>query len=183
MEIGVAVLAMELFSALPTILLTLVGYSAGSVLGRPDREVVPELPDLVVVVALWTTALAYHTALGPWLSPLTWLVVSGLVSAFITVTRPSSAKGEPRKEDVVGSGGVGRVRGWWLGWTRFAARLGNYQGRMFMAFFYFLAVTPFGLLARVFLDPLRPPSSQTFWIERSTSDADITDIEGARNQF
>ena len=174
---------MEHFGTLPTILLTLVGYSAGSVLGRPDREVVPELSDLLVVVALWTAALVFHDALGIWLSLFAWLLISGLLSASITAIRPSSGKGKRRQGTVVDSEQAGRLRGWWLGWKRFAARLGNYQGRMFMAFFYFLVVTPFGLLARVFLVPRRPQSSRTFWIERSTSDADMTGIEGARNQF
>ena len=173
---------MEFFSALALVLLTMVGYSAAAVLVGRGKKVVPGLLDLVLVVALWTIALSFREVLGRWLSILVWLIMSGMTNALITTLRWRGQPDERSEQTVADNGQVGLLERLWEGWKRFAAEMGNYQGRMLMAFFYFLVVTPFGLLVRLSSDPLRlrQPSSQTFWIKRSTSDADL---EQARREF
>jgi hypothetical protein len=67
-------------------------------------------------------------------------------------------------------------------WKSFAARMGNYQGRMLLAVFYFIVITPWGILVRLFSDPLqvRSPSADSHWKQR---DIPRTDMEEAGQQF
>jgi hypothetical protein len=61
--------------------------------------------------------------------------------------------------------------------------MGNVQSRVLLIFFYFLIVTPFGLLVRWFQDPLRlrARGASSHWLERPT--ASEPDLETARRQF
>ncbi len=52
---------MEFVSGLALVLLTLVGYSSGAVLGARRKTPVPGLFDLLVVVILWAAALLMVT--------------------------------------------------------------------------------------------------------------------------
>jgi hypothetical protein len=60
--------------------------------------------------------------------------------------------------------------------------MGNYQGRLLFAFFYFIVVTPFGIGVRLFSDPLKvnPGAKITGWSER---DSQRQKFEAAREQF
>ncbi|HEY3861506.1 MAG TPA: SxtJ family membrane protein [Verrucomicrobiae bacterium] len=62
---------------------------------------------------------------------------------------------------------------WFRGYYRFTARLGfaitRIAGCVILAFFFFIIVTPLGLILRMFgQDPLRlrrPPNASTYWSE------------------
>ncbi|MBN1937814.1 MAG: hypothetical protein JW934_24360 [Anaerolineae bacterium] len=60
--------------------------------------------------------------------------------------------------------------------------MGNFQGRVLLAFFYFGIVTPFGLLVRLFADPLHLKSRKklSFWLDRAQPTADLDQM---RSQF
>ena len=42
----------------------------------------------------------------------------------------------------------------WQRWLRLAAIIGDFQARVVLSLFYFVIVLPFGLLVKLFLDPL-----------------------------
>ena len=42
----------------------------------------------------------------------------------------------------------------WQRWLRIATVIGDFQARVFLSLFYFVIVLPFGLLVRLFADPL-----------------------------
>ena len=66
----------------------------------------------------------------------------------------------------------------WEGWKRVGGWIGDFIGRLFLTLFYFTLVLPFGLLMRIFRDPLRlrhsgPPG----WLDREPEERTL---EGAR---
>lgn len=165
---------MNLATGLTMILLTLVGYSSGSVLGAKGRTVVPDILDLPIVVALWIAALATRNALGKWIAIGVWLVI-GLVLG--TVLARMRAASYPRAQPSNTSSGL------WNAWRDFARKMGNYQSRVLITFMYFTVVMPFGLGVTLLSDPLG--------LKRAYGDSNWRpkelpckpSIEEARNQF
>lgn len=170
---------MNFLSGLALILLTLVGYSIGAVIGGRNKRVVPKLLDLVVVVVLWSLALASRPFLGRWAAIGVWLVGGGLVSFVLAVIRRGKMPAK-KVPTLTGSGNL--LQRVWGEWRGFAAEMGNYQGRMLLAFFYFAVVTPFGVLVRLLGDPLRVKhsASTSFRVNRSATNIDLDE---ARRQF
>ena len=144
---------MEFVSGLAVVLLALVGYCSGAVLGARKRVPVPGLLDLLVVLGIWIAALATRAALGKWLAIAVWLGIGLVVGAFLAVLRKKQYA--PAKSSAKS---VADHRGFFakLGdsWKGFARRMGNYQSRVLMSALYFTVVLPFGFGVTVFGDPL-----------------------------
>ena len=136
---------MNFITGLALVLLTLVGYSSGAVLGARGRTPVPRILDLLVVVALWAGALTTRGWLGKWSAILAWLAVGLVVGWVLTYLRRA---GYPKAAPLHIGGGV------WNRWKAFAARMGNYQSRVLMSFIYFSIVLHFGLGVTMVGDPL-----------------------------
>jgi hypothetical protein len=70
----------------------------------------------------------------------------------------------------------------WKYWKKVGEFLGNVIGRVFLMLFYFTVVLPFGLIMRLFGDPLDIRDKQTIptWRERTSPEPTI---EASRNQF
>ena len=172
---------MEFLSALALVLLTLVGYSMGAVLGARDKEPTPRLLDLIVIVVLWILALISRPIFGKWLAIGVWLVVAGAVSFVLSNARRHSMQSKAEHAGTT-SQEASFMRRLWEGWKSFAAEMGNYQGRLLLVIFYFVVVTPFGVIVRLFSDPLKTKSihSSSFWQNQSETSSDI---EEARRQF
>jgi hypothetical protein len=67
----------------------------------------------------------------------------------------------------------------WEGWKRVGHKIGTFNAHVILGIFYWLIVTPYGIGMRLFGDPLRMRSQQT-WINRKTRDLTLKD---ARRQF
>jgi hypothetical protein len=172
---------MDFLSGLALVFLTLTGFSAGAVIGARDRSPTPRLLDLTVVVVLWITALPFRSALGKWAAIGVWLVAAALVSFVLSIVRRNKM---PSKQEWVGV--VDRegnpLRKLWEGWKGFVVEMGDFQGRILLAFFYISLITPFGVSVRLLSDPLRikhsnPPS---FWNSHPATSGELGD---ARRQF
>jgi uncharacterized membrane protein YoaK (UPF0700 family) len=136
---------MEIIAGIALVLLSLVGYSSGSVIGAEGHTPVPRIFDLFVVIFLWIAALATRSMLGKWSAIVIWLVIGlvlGMVLARIRID--SYAKAQP----------LNTGPGLWNAWKGFARRMGNYQSRVLMAFIYFVVVLPFGVGVTLLADPL-----------------------------
>ena len=170
----------DFFSGLALVLLTLVGYSTGAVIGSRDGSVAPKLLDLCIVVVLLIAALTSRTVLDRWVAIGVWLVIGGLVSLGLNRVRRGGMPAKTEKRVPIREGNP--LTRLWEGWKDFAADMGNYQSRILLAFFYFLVVTPFGLLVRLLSDPLRikPSAVNSFWVGRSEVS---TELDEARRQF
>lgn len=66
----------------------------------------------------------------------------------------------------------------WEGWKRVGGWIGDFLGRLILTLFYFTLVLPFGVVMRLFRDPLRlrPPSPPT-WLDRQP---DENSLDAAR---
>jgi hypothetical protein len=172
---------MDFISELALVLLTLAGYSMGAVLGSRDKSATPQPLDLGVIVMLWIAALASRASLGRWAAIGLWLIAAGLVSFGLTSLRRNKMPARATRATISIREG-GSLKGIWESWKGFAREMGNYQSRILLTFFYFVAVAPFGLLVRLFGDPLQTKLStgSSFWITRAPVN---TELDEARRQF
>jgi hypothetical protein len=60
----------------------------------------------------------------------------------------------------------------WQAWKRIAHTVGTFQARVLLTIFYALFVLPFGVLARLFSDPLRVKHRPTQWLEHPSETYD-----------
>jgi hypothetical protein len=137
---------MNLVAGLALILLTLVGYSSGSMLGAKGRTAVPGITDLLFIIVLWVGALATRNILGKWSAIGAWLAIGLILGAALAWMRAGSYP----KAQWSNTG-----NGLWDVWKSFARKMGNYQSRVLMAFMYFTVALPFSLGVTIFGDPLR----------------------------
>jgi hypothetical protein len=168
---------MNFLSALALILLTLVGYSSGRVLARYKYKVAPGLLDILLAAILWIGALWTRGGVGKGWAILIWLLIGGVVGMLVSILlRDGQAVQRPAP---VSTRLLGRV---WEAWKAFTQVMGDFQGRMLLIWFYFIIVTPFGLLVRLASDPLklRVGRNSSFWQELPTPQ---TNIDEARKQF
>lgn len=171
---------MDFFGGLALVLLTLVGFSSGAVIGGRGKKEPLSLLDLGVAVLCLALALGTRSVLGKWLAIPIWFILAGLGSALLTKIRSKDHHIEKRGRQLQIEKSL--LRRTWDGWKVFATELGNYQGRIWFAFFYFVVVTLFGIGVRLFSDPLKlkQRGRTTCWSERS---AVKHDLEASREQF
>jgi len=60
----------------------------------------------------------------------------------------------------------------WEAWKRLAHRIGDFQARVILTVLYAVLVLPFGLVVRLFSDPLRIRRRPAEWLDRSDSPTD-----------
>jgi hypothetical protein len=74
------------------------------------------------------------------------------------------------------------VRRAWTRWKVIARVIGNFQARLLLSLFYFLVIPPFGLIVKLFKDPLmlRPPQNDSLWVTHASSELSWQE---ARRQF
>jgi hypothetical protein len=51
----------------------------------------------------------------------------------------------------------------WQSWKRIARAVGTFQARVLLSVFYAVLVLPFGVLVRLFSDPLQTKSRPSHW--------------------
>lgn len=172
---------MDILSIVLFLILVMVAYSCGAAIfvgsGRVDT---PSLVDLGALAILWSLGLITHPALGKGLALLVWLPAAAILAGCITRIRLGSqpiVKTKPTKNH---TGAWWRLA--WEGWKSFSTRMGNYQGRVLLVLFYFVVITPWGFIVRLFSDPLqiRSSSAASYWIQRESLQADM---EEAQRQF
>jgi hypothetical protein len=175
---------MEILSFVALILLSLVGYSGG-VVGKVGKsvEIKPQAVDLFLLLVLWTAGITSKLtfALNKWLLILLWIVVAILLgfcrASFRKKTKRISSTQE--KELDYPSDLVRRL---WRKWIHFGHRMGSFQSRVLLSFFFFIIVSPFALAVKWFSDPLRIKRQEqdTHWHTRKD---EKQNIEQFRRQF
>jgi len=61
----------------------------------------------------------------------------------------------------------------WEGWKRLAHRIGNFQARLLLTILYAVLILPFGLVVRLFTDPLRIKRHPKTWLDHPESPATL----------
>ena len=160
------------------VVLTLGGYSLGAALGGRGRVPTPGLLDLGLIIILLWAALFSHPYLGRWVAIGVWLAIAGLVAFAWTSGRRSRFALEAFSPPNLEANPLKRL---WVGWGRLARRMGNFQGRVLLALFYFSAVMPFAILTRLFSDPLHlRRQAESSWLDRPPS---LGEGETMKDQF
>jgi hypothetical protein len=167
----------DFLGVLALILLTLVGYSVGRVVVNLKVKVVPHLADLILVVILWVGALWTRQPLGKGWAIIIWSLVGGIAGVLASLfLRGGQAVENPSPQT------TNFLKRAWESWLVFIRRMGDFQSRMLLGFFYFVIVLPFGLFVRLTSDPLqlRKGSRNSCW---HVMPASQTELDEARKQY
>jgi hypothetical protein len=169
---------MAFLSSLALVLLSMVGYSAGTLIAGVKKKVTPSLFDLIVVVILWGIALMTRAWIdNKWLALGLGIILGLVIGCALGAARRNNYPIEKMDKKIPPN--VRGLKGFWERWKAFGVRLGNYQSRLLLAFFYFPVVIPFGIVVRLFLDPLQRKVHQvgSRWMPRSKSNHDLESIQ------
>ncbi len=183
---------LEILSAIALALLTLVGYSSGVTLASRKRPFLPTILDLLLVTGLWLVVFWLRGRFeSRWLLLGIGLALGIALGYVATAVRlmgkdtrseiPKSELPEHARDKVVKVQDGNIFKRLWLRWNTFAPAMGNVQARIIMGFFYFIVVTPFGLITRVISDPLNmkhQPSASNWSLKEMTD----TTIQSAQKQ-
>jgi hypothetical protein len=61
----------------------------------------------------------------------------------------------------------------WKVWPNLAHGIGNFQARLLLTIIYGIFVFPFGMIVRLFADPLRLKKSPTHWLNHPDEGSDM----------
>ncbi len=168
---------MNFLSGLALILLTLVGYSIGSVLSGVGRKVKPGKADVIITLILWIGAFGTLSFLEKGWTILLWLIIGFIVgSIVVTLKRDRLPEVETEVKPAIEATGL---RFLWEDWKAFGHKMGDFQGRLLLFWFYFIIVTPFGLIMRLFNDPLdlHPGDELSHWRPRPAASVRLEDVK------
>ncbi len=166
---------METISFIALILLSLVGYSGGAAVraGR-QADLKPVIADLILVLIIWAAAIYTRLAFdfNKWILILLWISASIAVGVVAISFRRLSRTRESIEEE-------SRI---WRRWQAFSLRMGSFQSRVLLSFFFFVVVFPFAVAVKVLADPLRIKRSvgNTYWLPKEKIPRDL---EEYRRQF
>ena len=72
-----------------------------------------------------------------------------------------------------------KLKALWKSWTRIAHIIGNFQARVLLTILYVVLVLPFGVIVRLFADPLRIKKRPDRWLEETP---EVFDMQWAQKQ-
>jgi hypothetical protein len=148
---------MGIVSFLALILFSLIGYSAGaSIKSGKSIELKPQLIDLIFVAIIWVGAIYSRASfsVNKWLMILLWLILGIAVGYLVVWPRKLSKRKIPtmQKEQEASSKIIKKL---WNGWKDFSKKMGSFQSRIILSFFYFIFVSPIALMIKTLSDPLK----------------------------
>ena len=176
---------MEALSYIVLVLLSLVGYSGGATVRAGKKvDLKPVLLDLVLVALIWAVALYSRLTydFNKWLLILVWVGISVVVGIVAVSFRRLQRENESQQQETMyASSGI--FKKVWHRWTGFSKRMGSFQSRIMLSFFFFIIISPAALIIRVLGDPLqikKKKTMDTYWLAKAPSS---TEIEDYRRQF
>lgn len=176
---------MEALSYIIMVLLSLVGYSGGAT-GRAGKhaDLKPNALDLIWVTLIWAGAIYSRLTLdyNKWMMILVWIAVSVVMGILAVTLRRLHRENQP---ELGGTNEVptGFFRRIWHSWRGFSRRMGSFQSRTLLSFFFFAVVSPAAVIIKVLGDPLRIKKTklkESYWLAKTESPAELEDY---RRQF
>jgi hypothetical protein len=177
---------METLSYIVLILLSLVGFAAGATIRTGNKDVIePGLPDIITILLVWTGAVFAKTSLdiNRWLLILIWLALGFIIGMAAPWKRETSETDRvPKIANIFEPEKKPEKRSAWAKWKDFSTRMGGFQSRVWLSFFFFTVVMPFALLVRLFSDPLaiKIREAQSYWVAKKEAKPEI---EHYKRQF
>jgi hypothetical protein len=170
---------MGFLASIALVLLTLVGYSIGRTSFALKFKISPLILDLPVNFLLWMGAFFIPLPIDKGWKILTWVLVAILVGFVLTSFLPK--KEDKPKYKTLFVDEKPESKSLWGKWKKLSAKMGDFQGRLMLIWFYFILILPFGILVRLISDPLnQKPSLGTSWLERPAVKAELDNL---RKQF
>lgn len=174
---------MEALSYIVLLLLSLVGYSGGAA-GRAGKkqDLKPEVLDLILVGIIWAIALYSRIAYGfnKWLLILLWVGIAAVIGWAGVFFRRLPEEKKSGEDDRLPTALFKRL---WQRWTGFSKRMGSFQSRVLLSFFFFVFISPAALFIKWLGDPLsmkRKKVLDSYWSAKTPSSSQIEDF---RRQF
>jgi len=170
---------MNLVSTIALVLLTMVGYSIGRNLFTGKFKISPIGLDLPLILLIWLGVIFIPLTLRYGWKIAIWVVIALIVGVIFTRIVPKK-ENQPKYKSITPETEAKKPNLWGQ-WKKFAAKMGDFQGRLILMWLYFIIITPVGALIRLFSDPLslKQPASPG-WLDRPIVKADI---ENSRRQF
>ena len=170
---------MNILTSIILLLLTLVGYSIGRTCFAVKYKISPLLIDLPVNFLLWMGAFFIPLPIEKGWKILIWVLAAAMVGFILTSMLPK--KEDKPKFKTLFVDEKPESKSLWEKWKKLSAKMGDFQGRLMLMWFYFILILPFGVLVRLLSDPLKQkPPLGTSWLERPTVKAELDNL---RKQF
>lgn len=187
---------MSFFRTLILLLVTLAGFSTGTVLGHRAKPGLrsdnprPTAADFAAILFCWCgVILSLISGVAAGRIAAFW-ALTGLIIAF-AFRRLQKPLPEGARQHGIPSGQTHRPapldqkrreQKLWDGWKTFANAVGGFQSRVFLIGLYYLALAPFGILVGWLGDPLnlKPTPRESFWRPKEAAGEELDD---ARRQF
>jgi hypothetical protein len=170
---------MNLISVIALVLFTMVAYSIGRNLFTGKYRISPAGMDLSLILLIWIGVFFIPLTLRNGWKIALWVLISLMVGVIFTRIAPKK-ENKPKYKSITLEAEAQKLN-LWEQWKTFAAKMGDFQGRLMLMWFYFIIITPIGVLVRLFSDPLslKQPASSG-WLDRPIVKANI---ENSRRQF
>ena len=170
---------MNLLSIIALLLLAMLGYSIGRNLFTRKYNISPILLDLPIILVIWLGVIFIPLQLKMGWKIALWILIALIIGVLCTRITPKE-ENKPKYKSITVAPEAQKPN-LWEKWKNFSAKMGGFQGRLMLVWFYFIVITPIGVLVRLFSDPLSSKHPElSHWLDRSSVKADL---ENSRRQF
>lgn len=157
---------MHVLHGVATVLLTLLGVSAGAVVAARGGTARPRIVEVGMTPVVAAAVLLLSVGMSRWL-----VLVLGVAAGFAASAAARSLA------EWLGDGEAGRTIALAAdesdpAWRWFLLAVGSYQSRLVLVLLYFTLVAPFALVGKLTQDPLglREPGGDSHWRLRGADD-------------
>ena len=70
----------------------------------------------------------------------------------------------------------------WEGWKKIARKIGDFNARFILTIFYFILLSPFALLMKLFTDPLEIKNKEHVGWHDKENNTELSALENAKRQ-
>jgi hypothetical protein len=169
---------LKILATVAVLLLALVGYSLGSVLRfgkKPSRK--PAAWDIVLVLLMWVGVIASRIIFpaNKWLMLAVWIAAGAFLGFLMSLILGYSrgAAQAAALAHTVGPADAPRKR--FRAWRDLSAKLGTFQGQIFLGLLFLVLFAPVALAVKLFSDPLhiKKAGTGTHWFPKEIVASDI----------
>jgi hypothetical protein len=153
---------MTIFEIVISVFLTLFAFSLGLNLSHGKSSPRLVIFDILLVIAIWISLFVASSNQEVLL--IHFIALSFLAAFVFGLFR----KSRQSANEIYAEGIIQGISVWQkikMRWISFAGRLGGTQSRMILGLFYFFVFTPFGIISRVFSNPIQKKKvdDRSYW--------------------
>lgn len=148
---------MSTLASLASLLLALVGYSAGVALKSGKSGIrKPVILDVLLTVLMWGGAIASRSLLpvSRWLQLPAWIVIGLVLGYLMTAALAFSRGGRLTAPDLKSGTAAGPKKKKLRAWRDFSSKIGTFQSQILFGLLFLIVFAPVALALKIFSDPL-----------------------------